>query len=73
MDVDGQEQLNGLSDSDVELRDQLYELADATLQAHSEHLLFLERYDPQYPAYVWGSENARPVLKLRGYPFNLIL
>ena len=44
MDVDGQDQPTGLSDSEVELRDQLYELADVTLQAYSEHILFLERY-----------------------------
>lgn len=43
MDVDGQDQRTKLSDSDAELRDQLYELADVTLQAYSEHILFLER------------------------------
>ncbi|KAG0053883.1 hypothetical protein BGZ83_000280 [Gryganskiella cystojenkinii] len=44
MDVDGQEQLNGLSDLDLEMRDQLCDLADVSLQAHSEHLIYLEGF-----------------------------
>ena len=42
MDVDGQEQVNGLSNSDLEMRDQLCDLADVSLQARSEHLQYLE-------------------------------
>jgi len=42
MDVDDKEEYVGLSQLNSELEDQLCDLADVTLQAHSEHLQYLE-------------------------------
>ncbi|KAI8597958.1 hypothetical protein EDD21DRAFT_407202 [Dissophora ornata] len=42
MDVDDKEEFVGLSQLNSELEDQLCDLADVTLQAHSEHLQYLE-------------------------------
>ncbi|KAF9426006.1 hypothetical protein BGZ94_007025 [Podila epigama] len=42
MDVDGNEAEVGLTRIDSELKEQLYGLADVTLQAHSERLQYLE-------------------------------
>ncbi|KAG0251050.1 hypothetical protein BG011_007880 [Mortierella polycephala] len=42
MDVDDQIGVDALADITFELKDQLCDLADATLQAHSEHLQYLE-------------------------------
>ncbi|KAF9986486.1 hypothetical protein BGZ65_007457 [Modicella reniformis] len=46
MEVDGKDDTNEVSDLSPELKDQLCDLADAALQAHSERLQYLEGLPP---------------------------